>query len=94
MNFIMSATTVLTAISALLLVILLAVYFRNARRVKSKLLWGLIIFSLIFLAQNVFSLYYSLTMMEYYVPAVEFHILIFSILQTVAFSVMLYITWE
>jgi hypothetical protein len=94
MNLIMTATTALTGLSVVLLVILLIVYFRNLRQVKSKLLVGLIIFSLIFLAQNIFSLYYSLTMMEYYVPAVEFQIFIFSLLQTIAFAIMLWITWE
>lgn len=94
MNTIMTLHTILTATSVILLLTLLGVYIKNLNHYKSKLLIGLTIFSVVFLVQNIFSLYYSLTMMEYYVPAVELQIFIFSLLQTLAFSVMLYITWE
>lgn len=94
MNTIMTATTILNAMSVILLLILLALYFKNLKNVRSKLLIGLIIVTLVFFIQNVFILYYSLTMMTYYVPAVEFLVLMLSILQTLAFSIMLWITWE
>jgi len=94
MEILMTLTTILTAASVILLFALLFVYFRNLKRVKSKLLIGLIIFSFVFLLQNVFSLYYSLTMMQYYVPEIQVHVFVFSLLQAIAFAVMLWITWE
>ena len=90
----MTGITLFNAISLILLLALLFIYFRNLKSIRSKLLIGLIIFVFVFLVQNVFSLYYLLTMMEYYVPAVELHVFIYSALQMIAFAIMLYITWE
>ena len=94
MNTIMMATTILTAISVILLLVLIILYIRNLSKIKSQLLIGLLIFTALFFVQNIFALYYSLTMMDYYVPEVEFMVFIFSIFQTIAFSVMLWITWK
>jgi len=33
-------------------------------------------------------------MMEYYAPEVEIHVLILTLLQTIAFAILLKITWE
>ena len=94
MAFLMSITAALTGISVLLLLGLLYVYSKNLRRAKSKFTIGLFVFALLFLAQNLVSLYFYLTMMEYYVPAVELHVFIFTVLQTLGFFVLLKITWE
>lgn len=94
MTWMMSATTLLTGISVIILAVLLAVYFRNLRLMKSKLLWGLILFTGVFLIQNIVSLYYFVTMMAYYVSAVELHVFILSLLQAIAFGVLLKITWD
>jgi len=94
MTMLMSATTILTGASVLLLVGLLVIYLRNVRHVRSKLVVGLILFVVLLLIQNVVSLYYYVTMMPYYVVAVEPHMFIFSMLQTIAFSVMLWISWD
>ena len=94
MNTIMMATTTLTAISVVLLLVLIILYIRNLRKIRSQLLIGLLIFTTLFFVQNIIALYYCLTMMDYYVPEVEFMVFIFSIIQTIAFSVMLWITWK
>jgi len=90
----MNATTILTAISVILLTMLLVVYFKNLKQMKSKLLLGLILFAAVFLVQNLVSLYYFVTMMNYYVSAVEIHVFILSLLQAIAFGVLLKITWD
>lgn len=94
MSWMMQATTLLTGTAVVLLLVLLGMYIKNILVVKSKLLWGLIIFIALFLVQNSVSLYYYLTMMDYYVPAVEPHMFIFSVAQTVAFGIMLWISWD
>jgi hypothetical protein len=94
MNMMMTSTTILTAISVVLLLILFIIHVKNFMRIKSKLLVGLMIFTGIFLIQNIFSLYYSLKMMQYYAPAVETLVLVLSLLQTLAFAIMLWITWD
>jgi hypothetical protein len=39
-------------------------------------------------------LYYFITMMAYYVPEVAGHVFVLTLLQTIAFSVLLKITWK
>ena len=83
MAILMTLTTILTAVSVLMLAALLHVYIRNLRKIKSNFTIGLLIFALLFLVQNIVSLYFYLTMMQYYVPAVELHVFIFTLLQTI-----------
>jgi hypothetical protein len=90
----MTAIAALTAVCILALLGLMYVYYRNLRQVKSKFTIGLMIFAALFLLQNIVSLYFYFTMMEYYVPAVEMHVFILTLLQAIGFLVMLKITWE
>ena len=94
MAMLMSITTVLTAISILALGGLLHIYIKNLKKIKSNFTIGLFIFALLFLLQNLVSLYFYLTMMNYYAPQVEVHVFIFTLLQTIAFLILLKITWE
>jgi len=94
MAMLMNATTILTGISVLLLLGLLYVYYKNLREIKSKFTIGLFVFALLFLIQNFISLYYYLTMMDYYSPEVEIHVFILALLQIIAFLILLKITWE
>ena len=94
MAMLMNVITILTVISTLLLLGLLYVYSKNLKRIKSKFTIGLFIFAVLFLLQNLVSLYFYLTMMEYYAPQVETHVFIFTLLQTIGFGILLKITWE
>ena len=94
MAMLMKITTFLTSISTLLLLGLLYVYYNNLRKIKSKFTIGLFIFAILFLIQNIVSLYFYLTMMDYYASQVEVHVFILTLLQTIAFLILLKITWE
>ena len=94
MTLFMNFTTILTVISIILLVGLIYIYIKNLKKIKSGFTVGLFIFASIFLLQNLVSLYYYLTMMDYYAPQVEVHVFIFSLLQSIAFLILLKITWE
>ena len=94
MPILMTLTTILTAISTLILAALLHVYIKNLRKIKSSFTIGLMIFAILFLLQNIVSLYFYLTMMDYYVPAVELHVFIFTLLPTIGFAILLKLTWE
>ena len=93
-SLIMNLTTIMTGVSTLAILGLLYIYYKNLRNIKSKFTIGLFIFALLFLLQNLVSLYYHITMMKYYAPEVEIHIFILTLLQTIAFIVLLKITWE
>ena len=94
MAMLMNLTTMLTVVSVLILGGLLHIYIKNLKKIKSKFTIGLFIFALLFLIQNLVSLYYYLTMMRYYSPEVEVHIFILTLLQTIGFLILLKITWE
>ena len=94
MAFLMTSTTALTVLSTMLLGGLLHIYIRNLKKIKSNFTIGLLIFAVLFLVQNLVSLYYYLTMMDYYVPEVEAHVFILTLLQTIAFFILLRITME
>ena len=94
MAMLMNLTTIMAAVSSIALAGLLHIYIRNLKKIKSGFTIGLFIFALLFLVQNLVSLYYYLTMMEYYSPEVEVHVFILTLLQTMGFLVLLKITWE
>ena len=93
-SLLMSITTVITTVSTIFLLGLLYVYSKNLKKIKSKFTIGLLIFALLFLIQNLISLYYYITMMKYYAPEVEVHVFILTLLQTIGFAILLKITWE
>lgn len=93
-SLIMNVTTVLTAISTILLLGLVYVYYKNLRKIRSNFTIGLLIFAVLFLIQNIVSLYYFITMMKYYAPEVEVHVFILTLLQAIGFGILLKITWE
>ncbi|MBI2657954.1 hypothetical protein HYX08_04645 [Candidatus Woesearchaeota archaeon] len=94
MAMLMNLTTMMAVVSSIALAGLLHIYIRNLKKIKSNFTIGLFIFALLFLIQNLVSLYYYLTMMEYYSPEVELHVFILTLLQTIGFLVLLKITWE
>lgn len=94
MAMLMNLTTAMAVISSVALAGLLHIYIRNLKKIKSGFTIGLFTFALLFLIQNLVSLYYYLTMMEYYSPQVETHVFILTLLQTIGFLVLLKITWE
>ncbi len=93
-SLIMNITTALTGISTILLLGLLFIYYKNLRKIKSNFTIGLFVFALLFLIQNIISLYYFITMMNYYAPEVEIHVFTLTLLQTIGFGILLKITWE
>lgn len=94
MAMLMNLTTIMTVVSVLALGALLHIYIKNLKKIKSSFTIGLFVFALLFLVQNIISLYYYLTMMEYYSPEVEIHVFILTLLQTIGFLVLLKITRE
>ena len=93
-SLIMNITTILTGISTILLLGLIYVYYKNLRKIKSNFTIGLLIFAILFVIQSIVSLCFFITMKNYYVPEVEIHVFILTLLQTIGFGILLKITWE
>lgn len=85
---------IFTFINCLLILSLIYVYIKNAIKIKSFFTLGLLIFALLFLIQNIVSIYFYITMIPYYVDEVETFGFIYSIIQTVAFIILNIITWK
>ena len=94
MAILMNATLILTIISTLSLIGLAYIYIKNFMVIKSKFTIGLLIFALLFLLQNLVSLYFYLTRMEFYSAEAVIHVFILSLFQAIAFLILLKITWE
>ncbi len=94
MAVLMTLTTILTLVSTLLLITLAYIYTKNLEKIKSEFTIGLLVFAILFLLQNLVSLYFYFTMVAYYTSQVELQVFIFSLLQTIAFLILLKITWE
>jgi hypothetical protein len=94
MNSIILASTLLTSINVLLILSLLYVYINNLKQAKSVYTVGLVLFAVLFLLHNSVCLYSLLTMTPHYVDGMEWYQLTFAGLQTIAFSIMTWITWR
>ena len=94
MEFEMKATFVLTSINIFLLLALGYVYGRNWFKMKSSFTLGLLLFTIVFLIQDLTSFYFYVVNMPYFVEMVSLHVLILTTLQTIAFIVLNIISWK
>ena len=94
MALLMNISAILTMISIVILIILLSIYFNNLRKIKSKFTIGLLLFALLFLIEKLISIYFYITMMDFYSPQVTPHVFTISIIQSIALLILLKITWE
>lgn len=93
-SLVMDTTTILTGVSTILLLGLSYVYCNSLKKIKSNFTIGLLIFAILFLIQNIISLFYFITMKNYYAPEVETHVFILTLLQVIGFGILLKITWD
>lgn len=84
----------LHVLNIVLLLVLLWIYVQNYTKMKSKYTIGLIIFALLFLVQSAMGLYYDTSMTMYYSDPAEQAAKVLEGVKTVAFAVMLWISWE
>ena len=94
MTGLMNVTTALTGANILLVGALLYVYGKNLARTRSSFTFGLFLFALLFLVENLFSFYYFATMMPYFVAEVEPFVFFLTVFETLAFVVLNWITWR
>ena len=90
----MQLTFIFEAISSVLLVALLYVYWRNYRAMKAKFTLGLLVFAALLLIQNIVGMYYRFTMMNFYNIEAAAGVAIIRGIEVLALAVLLYISWE
>jgi hypothetical protein len=85
---------VLIFLNIILTVILLFVYYRNHRLIRSKMTLGMIFFIGAFLLENLLDFYfYNSLLLQSIYGITSFHLIV-NFLEMVGLLVLLYITWK
>ncbi|MBN2330587.1 MAG: hypothetical protein JXC85_02125 [Candidatus Aenigmarchaeota archaeon] len=85
----------INAINAIILVALLYIFVKNYRNIKSNYNFGLLLFSSLFLAQNLLMLHLGIFMWPSGITEdIMLHILVVNVIQLLGLIPLLYITWK
>lgn len=91
MTLLMQITFWLAVINIALLVYLTIAHLRMMRSIKTSFTIGLLLFVLVFLIHNILAAYFYLTMMELYAVGAEIPVFIITLIETIAFSIFVWI---
>ncbi len=86
---------VVGSVSVALLLVLLFLYGRNLRQVRGPFAWGLFLFALLFLVENLVGIFAYLRMdAEGYGIDIALPMLYINIVEAAAFGVLVLISWD
>ena len=94
MSWLMDASFGLAAVNLVLLGLLLYPSGRNAVRTRSPVAAALVVFVVIFMVEGVITIFFHVSMMRFYTPGVEPQVLATSLLKTVSFASLLWVTYR
>jgi len=92
MDSVMGFTFTTSALNVLILLALLYAGITNFRKTGSSISAALLLFTLLFLLQNLVAIYFHLTVP--YTSAVEVEAAVLTVLQTVSFGTLLWATYK
>lgn len=81
-------------INVIILVMLLYVYTKNYRHIKSDYNMGLLVFSSLFLVENLIAVHLAIFSWPYFATDIIFHIVIINFIQLLGLLALLRITWK
>ena len=84
----------INTINVIILGLLLYVYTKNYRHIKSKYNMGLVVFSLLFIIENIISIHLGIFSWPYFEMDIITHIVIINVIQLLGLATLLYITWK
>lgn len=84
----------LIAINVVLTILLLLIYLKNHRAVKSKFTWGLLVFAGAFLLENLLNLFFYGMILTQEVYGFTTFQLSVNFLEMIALLILLYVTWK
>ena len=82
------------AVNVLLTVVLIAIYLRNHKVVKSKMTLGMLFFAAAFLIENALSFYFYNTLLATGLHSLTTFNLVLKAIEMAGLLVLLYVTWE
>ena len=78
----------------ILTIVLLSIYYKNHRAIRSKLTFGLMFFAIAFLVENLLNLFfYSSLLSQSIFGVTTFHFAV-NLLEMVGLLILLYVTWK
>ncbi len=84
----------ISGLNVLLTLVLIYIYSRNHKLVKSKMTLGMLFFAVMFLLENALSLYfYNSLLLQGITSITTFHLVV-KFLEMMGLLVLLYVTWE
>ena len=88
--------TMLNGINVILLFVLLSIYVKSYRRMKSKFCIGLVAFAFLFLVRNLVAMYLQLSLHPLYnlKYACGDYAVIIHLLETLGFGALVYVSWD
>lgn len=84
----------INGVNVLLTILLIYVYFRNHRIVKSKITLGMLFFAVAFLIENALSLYFYNSLLMQGITSITTFNLVVKSFEMVGLVVLLYVTWK
>ncbi|MFC6837668.1 hypothetical protein [Halomarina ordinaria] len=93
MGLMLDAARVAAGINVVLLLVLISIWARNYRLVRSRLTLGSMVFAGFLLAENAVALYYYVAGPVMPTAAVRI-MMILQLLEVVGISVLVYVTWQ
>ncbi len=88
-------SALINVINVVILLVLLYVFTKNYRHIRSGYNIGLIIFTLIFIAENLIMLHLGIFEWPSVIEnVIQIHMIIINSIELLGLSVLLYITWE
>ena len=84
----------LSGINVVLSVVLLAIFIRNYKAIKSTMLLGMIFFASAFLLENLLRLYFYNTLMMMGITFITTFHLVVKFFETVGLLFILFVTWK
>jgi hypothetical protein len=88
------ATLSIIGLNVILTLILLSIYYKNHRFVRSKMTLGLLFFALAFLVENIVDFYfYNSMVIQSILGFTTIHLLV-NTLEMIGIIILLYVTWK
>lgn len=85
---------ILIGLNTIMAAMLLSVYLKNYREIKSKFTLGLAFFSLAFLAENILNIYFYSSMIAQQITWYTTSNLLVNSLEFIGLLLLLYVTWK
>ena len=81
-------------INVVLTLLLIYIYFRNHKLVKSKMTLGMLFFAVAFLIENALSLYFYNSLLMQGITYITTFNLVVKFFEMIGLLILLYVTWE